>query len=85
MIKLSDGRELSADLMKITALEYRSLFDDKQEAGEGDRIVGKAFGLTGEEVSSLPYPEYRRLMQDFFKAAKEPLSDPNSPSASSST
>ena len=85
MVKLSDGRELTADLMNISACEYRSLFDNEQKAEEGDEIIGKAFSLTGEEVSNLPYLEYRRLMQDFFKAAKEPLSDPNSQSASIST
>jgi len=84
MVKLSDGRELSADMMQITQREYRSLFDKDQKPEEEDAIIGKAFGLTADEVADLPQPDYRLLGREFFRAAKGPLDDPNSQSASTS-
>lgn len=85
MVKLSDGRELTADLYKISQREYRSLFDKAQPAAEEDAIVGKAFGLTADEIADMPQPDYRLVVREFFDKAKEPLADPNSQSASTST
>ena len=82
-ITLKNGRELTLDLYAVSMREYRALLDREQPAEEGDAILGKAFGLTAAEVSDLPQPEWRRLVAAFFKAAREPLADPNSASASS--
>jgi hypothetical protein len=85
MVKLSDGRELTADMLKISIKEYRSLFKPDQPQEEEDTLVGKVYGLTVDEVCKLTQPDYRLIIREFFRAAKEPLADPNSQSASTST
>ena len=85
MVKLSDGRELTADLYKISQREYRALFDKTQTTAEEDATVGKVFGLTADEIADIPQPDYRLVVREFFDKAKEPLADPNSQSASTST
>lgn len=81
-VKLSDGRELNFDLYNLSMAEYRSLIDPAQPAEEGDALVGKCCGLSGDEVAALPQPDWRKLMRAFFEKAREPLADPNSQSAS---
>ena len=65
------------DLNKITVKEFRSLFNADQTPEEGDAILAKCCGMTVEEISALPYQEYRKLVKAFYDAAREPLSDPN--------
>lgn len=72
------------DLSRITIREYRSLFDKDQKQEDEDAVLAKACGLTVDELLGLSQPEYRRLVQEFFAKAREPLSDPNSPSGSTS-
>ncbi len=74
-VTLSDGREIAYDLSKLTLREYRSLFEAGQPDAEADAILGKVTGLN--DIDALPYLDWRRLMQGFFKAAREPLADPN--------
>lgn len=71
------GVEVEFDLNRITNREYRELLTFKQTDEEGDAIVAKAAGLTPEQLADMPYMEYRRLLQGFFVAAREPLADPN--------
>jgi hypothetical protein len=82
-ITLSDGRALTFDLYQLTIKEYRSLFDKTQAQDEEDRLIARTAGLSLDEYQALPYPDFRRLAEAFFKKAREPLSDPNSASASS--
>jgi hypothetical protein len=65
------------DLMRITIAEYRSLLDKNQLPEQEDEVLAKAAGITPEALRALPYPEWKRLAQDLFKKAREPLSDPN--------
>ncbi len=74
---LSNGREIVFDLLKVSQKEYRALFSNEQPDVEGDAIIGRACGLSAEEVADLPQPDYRRLVRAFFKKASEPLDDPN--------
>lgn len=76
-LTLSDGRDITFDLSAYTVREYRSLFNRDQAAEEGDEIVGRAAGLTVDEVGSLAHVDYKRLLTAFFKRASEPLADPN--------
>jgi len=85
VITLSDGRELTVDLTKISIREYRRLFKDETTPEEEDALLAPCFGLTLEEFEALPYPDYKRVTNAFFERAKNPLSDPNSLSASTST
>lgn len=65
------------DLTKITIAEYRRLFAKDQPDEEGDATLAKVAGIPVEEIVKLPYPEYRRLVKEFFEAAREPLNSPN--------
>lgn len=85
VITLSDGRELTVDLTKITIAEYRKLFAPETTPEEEDALLAPCFGLTVEEFQALPYPDYKRVTAAFFEQARNPLADPNSASASTST
>lgn len=81
-LTLTDGREITIDLSVVTIREYRALFDKKQKQEDEDATLAKAVGLTVDELLDISQPDYRRLAEAFFKAAREPLSDPNSASES---
>lgn len=72
-IKTQDGRVLEVDLDLVTVAEYRSLFDKDQPKEEEDAIIGKAYGLSGEELRGLGLMQYRRAIDQFFAAARDPL------------
>lgn len=82
-IKLHSGRELTLDMHAISMREFRALLDPAQPAEDGDAIMAKVCGLTAQEVTDLPQPDWRALASGVLKAAREPLADPNSQSASS--
>jgi len=82
-VTLSDGREITFDLHKISRRQYSELVSGKLTNDQDDALVGATCGLTPEQVSGLPFPDWRRLAQAFFKKAREPLADPNSVSAPS--
>lgn len=82
---LSDGREITFDLLKISLSEYRALFDAHQPEEE-DAVLARVAGLTVDEYRALPVPDWRALAAAFFRKAREPLETaPNSASASIST
>jgi hypothetical protein len=74
-IELSDGRKLSGDLHRITIAEYRRILDKNQPQAEEDEYIGKVYGLTGEEVGGLSYPDYRILTKSFFAMIMNPLGE----------
>jgi hypothetical protein len=82
-ITLRDGRAVTFDLYQLTIKEYRSLFDKTQAQEDEDRLIARCAGMELEEYQALSFPDFRRLAAAFFKATREPLADPNSPSASS--
>jgi hypothetical protein len=82
-ITLSDGRQVVIDLNRVSMREFRALLDKDQKMEEGDATLAKAVGMAPEELLGLGHTDYRLLVAAFFKAAREPLADPNSPSASS--
>jgi len=79
-VTLSDGRVITVDLLRITLDEYRTLIKpvttDAQQAAE-DEIVARAAGITADELRRLPQPDWRRVVVELFRAAREPLADPN--------
>jgi hypothetical protein len=83
-VTLSDGRTVEIDLNRVSMREFRALLDKDQKMEDGDATLAKAVGMTPEEVLSLGHTDYRQLVAAFFKAAREPLADPNLPSSSTS-
>ena len=76
-ITLSDGREIEFDFTKVGYLEIRALTDPEQPDDEGDEIMARAIGWDLKEFQKLNYVDFRKLTQAFWKAALNPLSDPN--------
>lgn len=64
------------DLSKVRIGEYRELANSQMGDAKGDAVLGKAAGLTADEINALPFNDYRRLLKAFFKASSEPLADP---------
>ena len=87
-VTLSDGRELTVDLSTFTIKEYRAMADPSQNRDEAlaseDELISKALGLSLEDYQNLSFPDWRKASRAFFKKVQEPLSDPNSASASTS-
>lgn len=69
MVKLSDGREITFNFYAITIKEYRSLFSNEQEQEEEDALVARVAGMTVDELTGLPQPDYRRLLRGFLREA----------------
>jgi hypothetical protein len=76
-LTLSDGKEITFDLSKMTIREYRGLFSTTEDTDTSDGTIAKVAGLTLEEFQALPFPDYRRVSAKFFARAREPLTDPN--------
>jgi hypothetical protein len=81
-VTLSSGREITFDLYQISLSEFRNLLDPARPNDEGDAIIGRAIGMTAEQVEALPYPDYRRIVRALFERARNPLDSPNLESAS---
>lgn len=84
-ITLSDGREITFDLDKITIRQYRALFDLKQSIADEDAIMKAVTGLSDDEYLDISIKDQKRLIKVFIKKAREPLADPNSAGASTTT
>ena len=78
------GKEITFDLSKLTHKQYKGLTDPNEAEEKSDEILARVSGLSVQELDDLPHIEYRMLYQAFLKKCWEPLSDPNSPKASSS-
>jgi hypothetical protein len=77
MAKLSDGRELKPDFTRITVKEYRLLIA-ATEVEQEDELIGKVYGLSGDELRGLTYQDYRLISKEFIAAARDPVGfDPN--------
>ena len=81
---LQDGTEITFDLSKITYGQYLGLFDQKESDERSDKTIARVAGMDFKELKNLNLLEYKRLVKALFEKFKEPLSDPNSPSAPSS-
>lgn len=76
-ITLSDGREITIDLGKISVRELRALFDPHQPVADEDATACKVTGLSLDEYMDLTALDQKRFWHTFFRKAQEPLSDPN--------
>lgn len=82
-VKLSDGREVTIDLARITLAEHRSLFTPDQE--NEDRLLAKVSGMSVEEFTALPICDWKLITEVYFWLVRNPVYDPNSASGSIST
>jgi len=77
MAKLSSGKELKPDFNRITVLEYRTLLSTT-DVNQEDELIGKVYGLTGDELRALGFLDYKTVTKEFITAARDPVGfDPN--------
>ena len=81
-VTLHDGRELEIDLHRVTIEEWRTIFDPAQPTADEDKLMSRILGLSVKEYTSLSQPDWRRATVAIMDAARSPLDDPNSASAS---
>lgn len=75
MITLSNKKKVEIDLYKLSVADVRSLLDVKKKDHEGDEVLSKAVGMTPAELVALPFPDYRKITREFWKAVRNPLED----------
>jgi|WetSurMetagenome_2_1015567.scaffolds.fasta_scaffold98835_2 hypothetical protein len=74
---LSDGKEITFDLSRMSIKEYRGLFDPQEDNDKSDETIARVGGMALDEFQALSFPDYRRVTAKFFARCREPLSDPN--------
>lgn len=88
-VKLTDGREITVNLGAFTISEWRAMLANDitldERAVRENLVISKATGLSVEEFENLPFNDWQLVSKYFYKTAQEPLADPNSQSASTST
>jgi hypothetical protein len=83
-LKLSDGREVTIDLYKVTQNEIRDwLWNPLVEDEVADEYMERVTGL--QDVGDLLAPDYALITNTVIVRYRNPISDPNSSSESSST
>ena len=81
-IILSDGREITFDLTRLTMREYNGLFSADQPQSKDDEIISRVCGMTLDEYhaiqtsDTLTLYDWKALHKAFFKKCREPLADP---------
>ena len=83
-IVLSDKREITIDLYKMTLAEYDLLFIPSTTEDERRSIIAKTMGMNLDQLNALPMPDGLLTQREFWRKCREPLADPNSDSASTS-
>ena len=77
-VKLSNGREITVDIGRISVREYRALFNPEQKQDDEDSTPAKVAGLAVDELLDLSQPDYRRIITAMLADAKQPLdADPS--------
>lgn len=81
-VTLSDGRALSLDMYRVTWNEAAQLLTmrvvSEEERAQYAGLIGKAYGLSADEMLALPFPDFRRLELALIAAYRAPVeADPN--------
>lgn len=79
---LESGTEITFDLKRITLKEWLGIFNTRESDTRTDKTLAKACGLEYKEFEKFSFYDYKQILAAFFKKCNEPLTTPNSPSAS---
>ena len=79
---LSDGREITFDLMKVTYKQWKIIWDATTAEEDTDPHVARCAGITVDELHDLPQPDWKALIHALHRKGTQPLSVPNSQRAS---
>ena len=61
------------DLTKMSHREWRSLFDPRQSAKDGDEIIAAVTGMTVEQIGDLNFYDFKALFKAVTDKAAQPL------------
>ena len=75
IVTLFSGREVTIDMMKITAQEWRQALKAETNEQEAE-IIAKAANMKAEELIGLPLPDYRLIVDSFVRLGVQPLANP---------
>jgi hypothetical protein len=64
--------------------EYQGVFDVHEASKKTNETLAKCGGIPVAHFESLLFTDYKRYFDAWLKKTREPLRDPNSPSASTS-
>jgi hypothetical protein len=82
-MELTNGKTITFDLTKFTRKEYfDALADEKAFDTNVLMLMSKASGLSLEEIDELSWIDWQAFQKRFWSLVRDPLSDPNSQSAS---
>lgn len=84
-ITLKSGKVITVDVSDLTVKEWRDFINPKGKIEDEDSVVAKCSKLTVDEVGEITQLDFRRIVKEIVKQIREPLADPNSQSASTST
>lgn len=74
-VVLSDGREITFDLNKMTVKEWRNFIDEITVEVE-DALIERCAGVEPGTIGELGYGEWRAFSKAFYKRIRE-AADPN--------
>ena len=84
-ITLLNGKVIKIDVSGMTVSEWRRFAGPAGTVKDENTVISKCTGLTDKEIEALNYrSEFKPIVYEIVKAAREPLADPNSQSASTS-
>lgn len=79
LITFKDKTTLEMDMYAVSVGEIRAILEVKKskddQYGKEDEVVGKTVGMTAVEIQALPYPKYRKIVNAFWAAMRDPLQD----------
>lgn len=82
-ITLKNGKVIKIDASNLTVSEWRKFTGAFGSVKDENAVISKCTGLTVEEIEDLNYQsDFIPIVKAIVKAAREPLADPNSQSAS---
>ena len=75
-VTLFSGKVVVIDMMKITMSEWKTALKTSTPEEEEHKIIAKVTGMKVEELAKLLQPEYRLIIDGFFRAGTQPLTNP---------
>lgn len=81
-VTLSDGREVTFDLMKVTYRQWKIIWDNTTSEEETNAHIARVADMTPDELLDLPQPDFKLLIHALHRKGTQPLSVPNSQRAS---
>jgi hypothetical protein len=76
-LTLKSGKTITVDISELTVSEWRNFTTARGTVKDENAVISKCTGLKVDEIESMAFQEFRRVVQTIVKLASEPLADPN--------